>query len=303
MTARIPVPLQTAFDRWVAVGRPKDAPTVWSKPSWEKSLARATPVRELLGGWPADLKGDPLRRVHVTTFAAGVTMEDRASQLKAFLAAMIWGYGRVGYGPSRVARMLTEPRFLDDLAELTRVTLEEGGVAGYQRVRDARHGEQRDRGFLKHLGPAFGTKYIYFLTKAQPVEGRGVAPVLDSVVRMWFRKNVDDQATNVEIGDGWGYAERYATYVETMRAWAEELGIAADDVEQLIFVSRQTEVGGGRAEPWSDASPASAQELLGHLGAQIAALGLQGEAETHLEAIADLLAETTENDADGPAHH
>ncbi|STY67940.1 Uncharacterised protein [Micrococcus luteus] len=291
-----------AFDRWVAADGPEDAPIVWRKPSWEKALAHVTPVRELLGGWPADLKGDPLTREKVTESAGKVTADDRAAQLTAFLAAMVWGYGRVGYGPSRVAKMLAEPRFLDDLAELTRVTLAEGGVAGYQRVRDARYGEPRDRGFLKHLGPAFGTKYIYFLTKAQPVEGQ-VAPVLDSVVRMWFRKNVDDEATNVEIGAGWGYAERYATYVKTMQAWAEKLGIAADDVERLIFASRQAEVGGGWAESWSDASPASAQELLEHLGVQIAAVGLQDEAETHLEAIADLLAETTDDDADGPAHH
>lgn len=302
MTARVPVPLQMAFDRWDAADGPEDAPIVWRKPSWEKSLAHATPVRELLGGWPADLKGDPLTREKVTESAGKVTADDRAAQLTAFLAAMVWGYGRVGYGPSRVARMLAEPRFLDDLAELTRVTLEEGGVAGYQRVRDARYGEPRDRGFLKHLGPAFGTKYIYFLTKAQPVEGQ-VAPVLDSVVRMWFRKNVDAEAANVEIGAGWGYAERYATYVETMQAWAKKLGIAADDVERLIFASRQAEVGGGWVESWSDASPTSAQELLEHLGAQIAAVGLQGEAETHLEAIADLLAETTDDDVDGPAHH
>lgn len=94
-------------------------------------MAHATPIRELLGGRPADLNGEPLTREKVTEFAVAVTTEDRASQSKAFLAAMIWDHSRVGYGPSRVAKMLAEPRFLDDLAELTRVTLEEGGVAGY----------------------------------------------------------------------------------------------------------------------------------------------------------------------------
>ena len=117
MTARVPVPLQMAFDRWGAVDGPEDAPIVWRKPSWEKSLAHATPIRELLGGWPADLNGDPLTREKVTESAGKVTADDRAAQLTAFLAAMIWGYGRVGYGPSRVAKMLAEPRFLDGLGE------------------------------------------------------------------------------------------------------------------------------------------------------------------------------------------
>lgn len=164
--------------------------------------------------------------------------------MTAFLVAMIGRYGRVGYGPSRVAQMIAEPHFLDGLADLTRVTLAEGGVGGYQRVRDARHSEKRDRGFPKHLGPAFGTKYMYFLTKAQPVKGQEVSPVLDSVVRMWFRRSVDVVAANVEIGGNWGYPERYETYVTTMQARAEERGIPADDIERLIFVSCQAEVGG-----------------------------------------------------------
>lgn len=299
MTTPVPDSLQKAFEQWTVRGKPEDEPTTWKKASWEKALAGAEPVRDLLGGWPAELNGEPLSRKDVTAFAAKVTPEDRASQLTAFLAAMIWGYGRVGYGPSRVVKMLAEPGFLDDLAELTRTTLAKGGVAAYERAWEGRFGSGKDRGFLKHLGPAFGTKYIYFLTRAQPVEGQGIAPVLDSVVRMWFRKNAPD--VDVRIGDGWGHADRYETYVKTMLAWEADLGIPADDIERLIFVSREAEVGGTWAEPWADAPVASAEELLQHLGTRIAELGLQDEAEPHLEALADLLAEAASEDHEGGA--
>lgn len=43
-------------------------------------------------------------------------------------------------------------------------------------------------GCLKHLGAAFGTKYLYFLTKAH--RQSDIAPVLDSVVRAWFAEHV-----------------------------------------------------------------------------------------------------------------
>ncbi|WP_295015859.1 hypothetical protein [uncultured Micrococcus sp.] len=41
---------------------------------------------------------------------------------------------------------------------------------------------------LEHLGAAFGTKYLYFLTKAH--RESDIAPVLDSVVRAWFAEHV-----------------------------------------------------------------------------------------------------------------
>ncbi|MEY8814002.1 hypothetical protein AB9H24_02210 [Micrococcus luteus] len=65
---------------------------------------------------PACLERDPLTRAVVTGYAAKVTAEDRAAQRDAFIAAMLWGYGRVGYGPSRVERIMAQPGFKEQLA-------------------------------------------------------------------------------------------------------------------------------------------------------------------------------------------
>mgnify|MGYP001506541208 CR=1 FL=1 len=62
-------------------------------------------------------------------YAAKVTAEDRAVQRDAFIAAMVWGYGRVGCGPSRGERIMAQPGFEEQLADVTRITLEQGGPA------------------------------------------------------------------------------------------------------------------------------------------------------------------------------
>ncbi|MCV7577481.1 hypothetical protein M3E72_010780 [Micrococcus luteus] len=65
---------------------------------------------------PACLECKPLTCAVVTGYAAKVTAEDRAVQRDAFIAAMLWGYGRVGYGPSRVERIMAQPGFEEQLA-------------------------------------------------------------------------------------------------------------------------------------------------------------------------------------------
>lgn len=65
---------------------------------------------------PACLEREPLTRAVVTGYAAKVTAEDRAVQRDVFIAAMVWGYGRVGYGPSRVERIMAQPGFEEQLA-------------------------------------------------------------------------------------------------------------------------------------------------------------------------------------------
>lgn len=106
---------------------------------------------------PACLEREPLTRAVVTGYAAKVTAEDRAVQRDAFIAAMVWGYGRVGYGPSRVERIMAQPGFEEQLADVTRITLEQGGPAAFEHIRQQR---KSGAGCLKHLGAAFGTMYL-----------------------------------------------------------------------------------------------------------------------------------------------
>ena len=40
--------------------------------------------------------------------AEAKTLNDESDAVRVFVAAMVWGYGRVGYGPFRTARVLAE---------------------------------------------------------------------------------------------------------------------------------------------------------------------------------------------------
>ena len=148
---------------------------------------------------------------------------------------------------------------------------------------------------LEHLGAAFGTKYLYFLTKAH--RESDIAPVLDSVVRAWFAEHVKD--VDVRIGGGWTYPDRYRTYVTTMQAWDEELKIPADDVERLIFLEQQDATQEPWRESWSStAADAEAGELLEALRLALADLGAGDDADPHLQALEDVIAEADDRAPD-----
>ena len=150
-------------------------------------------------------------------------------------------------------------------------------------------------GCLKHLGAAFGTKYLYFLTKAH--RESDIAPVLDSVVRAWFAEHVTD--VDVRIGGGWTCPRKYATYVETMQAWGEDLKIPADDVERLIFLQQQDSTQEPWRESWSSAAAdPEAGELLEALRLALADLGAGDDAEPHLQALEDVIADAEDRAPD-----
>jgi Putative 8-oxoguanine DNA glycosylase OGG-like protein len=152
----------------------------------------------------------------------------QAEAERSFLAVMAWGYGRVGYGPFRVRRVL-------DAAAGADVRLQAAaGAAADGRPDDAYaclgdHGAAR----LPYLGPAFGTKFLYFCSPA----GRRPALILDRLVSRWLRENV-----GLAFNEARWSVSTYTRYLETMVGWAGELALAADELEVCIF-SAQARLG------------------------------------------------------------
>lgn len=274
MSVSIPSELREAFARWDRAGRPSAEPSPWRRTFWEARVAV-----------PEKLSSVPIDREVATEWARRVTAGDRVSQAQAFVVAMIWGHGPVPYGPYRTQRIMEQSQFSDHLAEVTEATLYRGGIAGYRTVYEHRWlGEHRDPGYLKWLGPAFGTKYLYFLTRAhRPGE---ITPVLDDVVRRWFRAYVPQ--INVEIGD-WEHPDRYQAFVETVQEWGAELGIPSDEVEHLIFADQQTVDDGLWAEDWLPASKISASQLLDQLQDRIDTAGFHDEGADLISRLRDIL--------------
>lgn len=158
---------------------------------------------------------------------------------------MIWGYGPVGYGPYRTARVLREnPDFSGRLAEITRIAQDQGGLAAFADI---------ERQPLRYLGVAFGTKYLCFCTTAS----RETAPILDAVVCRWLATNAD---LRLNI-DTWRTKE-YKRYLDVLKDWSVQLGLRPDQVEELIFrdgISREGSALWGENWESTDAPPEPAE--------------------------------------------
>ncbi len=212
-TSSSPVPpaLRDALAAWDSRGRPAQLRMDWSLRAWQGALPEHA---DFLATMPGAVGRAEIAELCKT---APRSPEDA---VRGFVAAMVWGFGRVGYGPFRTARVLSEnPGAKDALHEVAQVAVREGGPAAFSAMRQRR---------LKWLGVAFATKYLFFCAangSATP------APVLDRLVRRW-------------LGEHTGWAPRldwrdsdYTTYVEMVCTWAAELGLSAANVELLMFSS------------------------------------------------------------------
>lgn len=198
-----------------------------------------------------------------------------------FLAAMVWGYGRVGYGPYRTAVVLGENDEAGGrLAELAVRVRRDGGPEAFEWLAANR---------LRRLGVAFATKYLFFCGASA---AGSPAPILDRLVRGWLARHAD-----CHLRLDWSVAD-YRRYVGTLEAWAGELELAEADVEMLIFTlavaSNRTSQWAQPAGEWSitlasDVSPQTA------VPDQVAVLEALDEAE---EAFAALPASSDPEDAD-----
>lgn len=206
----LPVPsrLRELLRRWDAGGRQPQGGMGWNRSTW---LASLTEHQEFLAELP-----DQVRRDDVTKRALGAG-EDEAEAVQAFVAAMVWGYGRVGYGAFRTARVLREnaeaPRILREVASKTR---RDGGAEAFGWLKQHR---------LRYLGVSFATKYLFFCSDADAAP----ALVLDRRVQRWLGRHAD-----CHVSLDWN-VEDYRRYLCLVTTWARELTLRPDEVEYLMF--------------------------------------------------------------------
>jgi hypothetical protein len=152
--------------------------------------------------------------------------DDGSSLVEGFVAVMAWGFKPDSYGPYRTSVMLSRPRekFIVDEV-LKSVASIDDPVSAYLELANT----------LEGLGPAFGTKYLYFTSS---VENR--APILDAVVAKWlWRYDVRSSSDKWISPVGWN-VKLYERYVQFCTEICELLGM--DDrglVEYLMFVDAQ----------------------------------------------------------------
>lgn len=150
-----------------------------------------------------------------------------------FLWSQIWGYGRRGYGPYRVSKILQgTPRdnptisFSQTIGSCYETLLEDGPVEAYRLM--------ANNYWIRGLGPAFLTKFLYFA--GHGMSDRDHTPeslqplILDAVVSRAIQEEY-----GIKFGSGWG-TERYREYLEFMSTRARaEYGVEPDELEQALF--------------------------------------------------------------------
>jgi hypothetical protein len=155
------------------------------------------------------------------------TARSPAAAWQAFLVVMVWGQGTTGYGPWRTARILQDNSDAKErLVRVARHLAQDGALEAYRRF----GGDYR----LRWLGPAFGTKYLYFC----PQGPGSPALILDRLVAQWLTKNT---SSNFRAGP-WS-PSTYRRYLELVWSWAAVLGVAAEEVEWCIFQAQSDQAG------------------------------------------------------------
>jgi len=154
---------------------------------------------------------------------------DARSAEIAFIVVMAWGYGTdVGYGPWRTRRVLTDtPQAARRLATVSQTLAEGSALSAFGRL--CAGGDCN----LRWLGPAFGTKFLYFCQRTRPGELRAL--ILDNLVATWLREETQLDLTPLR----WS-VPIYRKYLEHMHAWADSLGCTSEELEYSIYRTMAT---------------------------------------------------------------
>lgn len=208
----VPGALQVLVDRWLAEGRPTQRAAPWPRERW---IAEFSEHADFLSKLPRALDRDGVKAAATNAPSDGLAAE------RAFITVMAWGFGNVGYGPYRTRRALAStPQAAARLQRVAAALFENGVYAAYGLLGSA------DQARLQGLGPAFGTKFLYFI---QPADTSPRALILDETVASWLEEQ------GIRLNPNVWSVRTYARYLELLHRWAELLAVTPEDVEYVIF--------------------------------------------------------------------
>lgn len=154
-----------------------------------------------------------IERRHVFNLADG-------DAVPLFLAAMVWGYGTVGYGPERVGEIarVAGAEFAPRL-ERQRDAALRGPAASWTSFKRSNR--------LFGLGPAFASKFAYFAAFER--SDAELRPLIVDLNTSWAMWDLVELPRSVELKGN------YLKYVEDAHHWAALHNWRADEVEWALF--------------------------------------------------------------------
>lgn len=206
--------------RWCSAGQPPQPGIVWLRGPWLAAFPKHAP---LLRSLPS-----PLDRATVRAICEEAIVDEKSAE-RALLAVMVWGHGGNGNAQYRTQRVFEPSLPADRLWKAARTLAQAGPLAAYGRLSD--DGDCR----LYGLGPAFGTKYLYF---CQPEGQAQRALIHDSTVSDWLIAYAGLRLDPTRWSES-----TYREYLEWMHRWAADLGCRPDDAEMVVFRAMAEETG------------------------------------------------------------
>jgi len=174
----------------------------WYPTRWESVFVRHEGLFE-------DLTSHAIQEGGITReFVHALASGDR-DPVELFLVAMVWGFGPIGYGPKKTARMLDGTKSKGDIRKIVQAARNRGPAAGWSALL-ADHK-------VPGLGLSFGTKLLYFAGYGAGHELRPL--VLDDRVR-W---SLHDLSRGTVPPPGFRVMKKhYLDYLELALSWAAD---------------------------------------------------------------------------------
>lgn len=229
-TDPVPKELELLKRRWDAAGHPAQSAIVWPRQAWMASFAERQHVLERL---PDRVCRDDVRQL------AARAADSEELAVDAFVAAMVWGYGNVGYGRWGTRRVLeATPRAPGVLRRAVELQASSGSIEAYRFL--------ANDGRMKYLGPAFGTKLLHFV----PQHDAGPpALILDAIVSKAVKS-----ISGIGISAATWRTSTFERYLSLVCGWSSQLDIDPAETEMLLFISRAP---GQWSEAWLRDTPAA----------------------------------------------
>ncbi|WBL19799.1 8-oxoguanine DNA glycosylase OGG fold protein [Citricoccus sp. NR2] len=200
----------------------------WTKEPWIRAVEDAPEVVATLEALPETLDREVVRKIVQEKLA-------KDQVLGAFIPVLIWG-GPGGYGPFRARSILTGIRKRENINAAIDPTvsqkLREGAIAAQKDDALEAFRLMNNEKKVKYLGGAFFTKWLYFASMKDALDGSEAAPILDARVSSWIARNTEDQgAIRLKPRS----TRSYESYLELLDAWGAPYNRTRAQVELAIF--------------------------------------------------------------------
>ena len=197
--------------QWREAGSTPQEAFDWSKSSanWTRDIPQ---MKKFIESLPRSLD---------RTFLRETAQNQDFSAVEKFTATMIWGYGDVGYGSYRVKKMFNSLDFVRKIENSFSMCQSNEPLAAYSYLSKNR---------IEQLGPAFGTKWIAFVTPTG-----SPAPIYDSLIGTWFSTFAAADFEGVSLNPEVWSLKTYTSYFLWMSKVADKHSIKCDDLELVLF--------------------------------------------------------------------